>query len=160
MALQIAENIIREMPGTPLQLIAPSGHELGFYGAYYMAKTIKSPPKAVLHLGSCIASFDRQLQGIVHTKTSARRKIAEALKVLNVVPEFPENHTKPESWVGEAQCWAEFGMPMVSIAGVSPLFHTPHDIAETATSPKLLAHTAAITTDIAKALLQDLTTAA
>ena len=152
-ALHIAERLSKHMPNVPLKVIAPSGHELGFYGACRVAETVINPPRAVLHLGSCIAACDAHLQGIAHTETSTLDEVKSALSPLRIDPERPDNNLNPECWVGESQCWAKFGMPMLSVAGVSPYFHTPDDIVEKATTPNLLQASADCIGDAALALL-------
>lgn len=154
-ALHIAERLSKHMPHVPLKVIAPSGHELGFYGAYRMAETVTTPPRAVLHLGSCIAACDAHLQGIVHANTSTVDAIKSALAPLHIDPEQPDNHLNPDCWVGESQCWAKFGMPMLSVAGVSPVFHTSDDIVGKATTPELLETYADCIGDAALALIQN-----
>jgi hypothetical protein len=151
-AVQVGEWLSRHRPHLALQLIAPSGHELGFYGAYRLVQTITAAPGAVLHLGSCIAAVDGQMQGIVHAGKAASDAVKDALAPLSIIPVHPENHLDPDNWVGESQCWARFGMPMVSIAGVSPLFHTPGDLAQKATTPELLEQAAVCIADVAVAL--------
>ena len=154
-ALQVAESLADRLPHIPLQVIAPSGHELGFHGAWRVAETINAPPRAVLHLGSCIAARDAQLQGVVHADPSTSEAISKALAPIDVIPAKPANHLDPGCWVGESQCWAALGMPMLSIAGVSPLFHTPRDTAEAATTPELLRDAAECVTKAALALAKD-----
>ncbi len=154
-ALHIAERLTQHMPHVPLKVIAPSGHELGFYGAYRIAESVNSPPTAVLHLGSCIAAYDAELRGIAHADPTTFDAIKKALAPLHIGPENPDNHLDPDCWVGESRCWARFGMPMLSIAGMSPTFHTPDDITETATTPALLKSFADCIGDAALALLQN-----
>ena len=152
-ALQLGEWLSRQRPQLALKLIAPSGHELGFHGACRLAETIVAAPAAVLHLGSCIAAVDGQMQGIVHAGKPVRDAVKQALAPISIIPVHPENHLDADNWVGESQCWARFGMPMVSIAGVSPLFHTPGDLAEKATTPELLERAADCIADVALALI-------
>ena len=45
---------------------------------------------------------------------------------------------RPESWIGESRVWCTLERPLLSIAGGFPLFHTPEDVPERATSPALL----------------------
>jgi len=154
-ALQVGEWLARHRPQLALKLIVPSGHELGFYGAYHLAQTIAAAPGAVLHLGSCIAAVDAQMQGVVHAGGSTRDAVMDALAPMSILPVHPENHLDPGNWVGESQCWARFGMPMVSIAGIAPLFHTPGDLARQATTPELLEQAADCIARVALALADD-----
>ena len=152
-ALQLGEYLARKRPQLSLQLIAPSGHELGFCGAWHQVKKINEAPAAVLHLGSCIAAIDARLQCLVHADKPTRQAVERALAPLSICPRQPEDHRNPGHWVGESQCWAKFAMPMVSIAGMAPFFHTPLDLAETATTPELLEQAADCITGVALALI-------
>jgi hypothetical protein len=154
-ALHLAERLSEQVAHVPLQIALPSGHELGFYGAYRLAETVTTAPGAVLHLGSCIAARDARMQGIIHADKPARDAVQKALAPMHIAPQQPENNLNPDCWVGESRCWAEFGMPMLSLAGVSPLFHTPGDIAESATTPELLNLAADCIARAALALIQD-----
>ncbi len=154
-ALQVAERLSKSMPHIPLKVIAPSGHELGFYGAFRVAETITTPPRAVLHLGSCIAVRDARIQGIIHASTSTCNAIENTMAQIDISLEHPGNHLNPDCWVGESQCWARFGMPMLSVAGISPTFHTPDDTADRATTPELLKKSADCFTRAALALIQN-----
>lgn len=154
LALQLAERLSEQVAHVPLQLVLPSGHELGFYGAYRLVETVTTAPMAVLHLGSCLAARDARLQGIVHAGKPAREAIKKALAPMQIAPQHPVNHLNPDCWVGESRCWAEIGMPMLSLAGVSPLFHTPGDTAENATTPELLTLAADCIAGAALALIQ------
>lgn len=153
-ALQVAEWLSINRPHVPLKLILPSGHELGFYGARKMAQTITTRPMAVLHLGSCIANRDASMRAIVHADAAACEAINTALAPIQILADQPENYLNPDCWVGESQCWAEFGMPMLSVAGISPAFHTADDIARTATTAVLLKHTVRCMTRAAVALIE------
>ncbi len=155
MTLFVAEQLLKKMPHIPLKVIALSGHEIGFIGAYRLTETVTTPPRAVFHLGSCLAASDAHRIGIVHTTEPKLDGIREALAPLQISPNPPENHLDPACWVGESQCWAEFGMPMLSVAGLSPLFHTPEDVAEKATTPELLESAAKCYIEAALALIQN-----
>ena len=48
------------------------------------------------------------------------------------------DRARPESWVGEAREWCTLDRPLISMAGGFPLFHTPEDVPERATTPALL----------------------
>ncbi len=153
-SLHVAEWLSKQMPHFPLQLIALSGHELGFCGAYRLTETVTVPPKAVMHLGSCLAAIDAQMQSILHADTSTSNTIQNALAPMQVTSISPENPLNPDCWVGESQCWAKFGVPMLSVAGLSPLFHTPDDVAEKATTAELLNTVARCFTKAAVAMSQ------
>ena len=153
LGLYLAERIVGRRPDLPLQLVMPGGHELGFFGAWRHQETVTGPPRAVFHLGSCIANHDADLQAIVHTGARAFDAITTALEPLSIRPRRAGDPRLAQSWVGESQCWAALGMPMLSIAGMAPRFHTPEDIAQAVTSPDLLERAADCLLLAAEALL-------
>ena len=115
-----------------------NGHELGYLGGENLVQDYPKVPKAILHLGSCIANIDGDIEAICSlqdTKFSSVRKDLQGW-----VRRFtrPRKAGSRQSWMGESECWAESGIPMLSIAGQSPLFHTPRDVPGRATSAELL----------------------
>lgn len=141
----------------PVRLIAPSGHELGYFGAAeYLAGSVK-PFQAVLHLGSCVAALGAVPGTGKDTERAARGELrivatlpdpafdAATLhsRSVGLVPEQPQDPSDPASWIGESELWCrllgERDFSMISIAGTSPLFHTREDSPENATDPHLLA---------------------
>ena len=52
---------------------------------------------------------------------------SQLLKKNHISTTFVTNPLSSDSWVGEAECWAQFDCPMISLAGVNPSFHTPED---------------------------------
>ena len=61
------------------------------------------------------------------------------LNDLNIQLEKPRDAIIPDAWVGDNVLGAK-NWPMLSIAGISPHFHTPLDLAEAVTTPDLLAN--------------------
>lgn len=137
----------------PVRLVAPSGHELGFFGAAEYLANSREPFQAVLHLGSCVAALGA-VPGTEHADEGALRvvaalpdptfdAVAATLKSVGLVPERPKVPSDPACWIGESELWcpllAKRDFSMVSLAGASPLFHTSEDVPEAATSPQLLA---------------------
>ena len=153
-ALHIAEEVSRRMPRVSLALVAPSCHELGFHGARCLVESVSVPPRFILHLGSCIATQNAKIQAIVHSSDATFDTIDNALSPMRIRTGRPKEPLNPDCWVGESQCWAGFGRPMLSLAGTSPLFHTPDDIAKKATTPVLLTIAADCITKAALALIQ------
>ena len=51
--------------------------------------------------------------------------------------------------MGEAQEWCTLGVPLVSLTGYYPFFHTPKDVPAVATTPGLLTRTADALTEAA-----------
>jgi hypothetical protein len=119
----------------PVLLLGCTGHELGHLGArHHLAQGLPAPA-AVLHLGASAAA--------VGTRSGLASEHVR-VTVDGVDPALPRTgHAVHEAsvvgWRGEAQQWSAFGVPTVSIAGASPLFHTPQDLLPAATTPALLA---------------------
>ena len=61
------------------------------------------------------------------------------LKNLGIKPTIPSNPANAKNWVGESICWASNNLPILSIAGLAPHFHTRSDLPEVVTNPSLLA---------------------
>lgn len=149
-ALSVAARLAADWP---VRLVAPSGHELGFFGAVEYLDSSRDPFQAVLHLGSCVAALgavpgtERADQGdlrvVAALPDAAFAAVTSFLSPVGLVPERPGNPSDPASWIGESELWcpflAEKDFSMVSIAGTSPLFHTCEDVPEEATCSQLLA---------------------
>jgi hypothetical protein len=50
---------------------------------------------------------------------------------------------EPDAWLGEGEVWSELDLPMLSVTGAGPWFHTPEDTPSNSTSPESLAVCAA-----------------
>ena len=57
---------------------------------------------------------------------------------LGILTKSPDNNISENEWVGESKCWAAKNVPMLSVAGTNPYFHTEADVTPSVTSPKLL----------------------
>jgi hypothetical protein len=121
-----------------VDLLLASGHELGFLGGYHLAENFAAPSKCILHLGSCIANLEAQFTSICSCDPTTTGQIAAALQSLGIRPVVPTDPGDAENWVGESKCWASTGLPMLSIAGQAPYFHTPDDLPDAVTTPHLL----------------------
>lgn len=119
-------------------VIGASGHELMYLGGDHAAAMHPTRPDLVLHLGSCIATIEGELDAVLHAPAPRLDAVRTALAPLNVRLNTPKNPENPECWVGESRCWAGKTTHMLSIAGTSPDFHTPEDTPERATSPDRL----------------------
>ena len=123
-----------------IDLLLASGHELGFAGGYHLAERYDSTANAVVHLGSSIANIGAEMTSLCSASPSQFNRISTVLNDLNIQLEKPRDALFPDAWVGESMCWAPKNWPMLSIAGISPHFHTPLDLAEAVTTPDLLAN--------------------
>ena len=145
-ALSLAQSLAAQ---TNVMLVATSGHELGYEGAWQFANATQHSPRLVVHIGASVAACERSPSEAEPVLTSglelrtnlehcAHQRVVEAMSELSVVVRSVEHPRDANSWSGESSCWARFGAPMVSFAGDFPLFHTPEDTPENATTPALL----------------------
>lgn len=132
-ALAVAKEISKYHP---VDLVFANGHELGYQGAYEFVGDYKTTPKAVLHLGSCLANIDSEMISICYSKNI--KNISIELHKLGIIPQAPINNRLEVCWVGESKCWASKNVPMLSIAGEHPYFHTSADVMQSVTNEKLL----------------------
>ena len=145
--LAVAERLAAE--GVPLLLNGNSGHELVDLGAHRFVETGPAA-RGIFHFGASIASCEdgdrepRLASGVVVRASipepagDLERAFAPLGKTPIAIP--AADRANPASWVGEARAWCTLGLPLVSMAGGFPLFHTPEDIPERATTPALLDH--------------------
>jgi len=155
-ALEVAHVLARE--GVAVSFVATSGHELGGLGVHdYLAS--RSPrPAAVLHVGASVAVergpvAERSATDRLWVTTSAPAVVPAVLpdgwQLRHVT--VPDD---PDEWLGEAKDWCSLGVPLVSLAGLFPLFHTPDDLPAGATAPALLDEACERVLAIARALAQ------
>jgi len=154
-ALELARAFAAEMP---VAVIATTGHELENYGIRQQLKAgLGFAPRAVIHIGASLAAGwfapgSSALQLFPGRLASANRPLEgdllAALKAASFqpVPRF----------FGEAKEWTAHlpeATPLLSFAGSFPLFHTPQDTPEAATSPALLQTVFVAVRDAVKAVL-------
>lgn len=155
-AMSVAKELSRHVP---VLLVLPSGHELGYLGAARFVETFDHPVRGVLHLGSCVAdkvalARPGAMRAVSNLKGRAHAQVCNAFSPLHITPEQPVKPTSPEEWIGESELWAPRGIPMISMAGTSDLFHTPGDLPEAATSPELLTRVRSCVLAAAQALIR------
>ena len=145
-ALSLAQSLGEVMP---VELVATSAHELYYEGAWQHTHSVASAPPLVVHIGSSVAAtgalagdgvdtLTPDLEFRTHLERGACGRAGEIMSSLGVSVIAVTHPCNPHSWSGESSCWAQFGGPMISLAGDFPLFHTPEDIPERATTPALL----------------------
>ncbi|HEX2886203.1 hypothetical protein [Vineibacter terrae] len=156
-ALELAHEMAAAMP---VVVIATTGHELENYGIrQQLTAGLGFAPLAVVHIGASLAAGwfppgSAALQLSPGRLASANRPLdadtplTTAMKAggFQPVPHF----------FGEAKAWAKHlpaATPLLSFAGSFPLFHTPQDTPEAATTPALLQAAYAAVRDAAKAVL-------
>jgi hypothetical protein len=112
---------------------------------------------AVLHIGSCVAVIpepDAKLTARTNVNPPMYDRLSSIAKPYNIELERPENPQGRHQWYGEAKCWALSGIPMISIAGASEVFHTIRDRPELVTTPEIMYSKAAMFCEIATALIR------
>ncbi len=143
--LAVAQQLTSE--GVPLLVNGNSGHELIDLGAHRFADT-KPSVRALVHFGASVAAGQPDGAGLRLTEgltvrawlPGAEAALAAAFAPLGKTPlaVADADRARPDAWVGEARAWCTLGRPLVSMAGGFPLFHTPEDVPERATTPALL----------------------
>jgi hypothetical protein len=134
----------------PVLVIGTSGHELDNLGVKRFLEDYGiDAPRAIMHVGASMAAGIPNATGelqLAPLRVWANRPdsdlttdLAEALR--------PQGRfiPSPVGFLGEGQIWdawlTEQGLvdvPLLSLAGTFPLFHTPDDVPSYATSPDLL----------------------
>lgn len=125
LALALAEHLAALRP---VDLVLTQAHELGYLGGYEFARSYQGLPAAVLHLGSCLANRDSEIEVKCAAPGPQRAEILHALRPLGAGDTSPADPAAEAGWQGESKCWASDRYPILSVAGQSPLFHTPHDL--------------------------------
>jgi hypothetical protein len=155
--LEIASRLSGEIP---IVVVGTTGHELVDLGLKRLLHDRTFTPRAVLHVGASIAAMDAP--GILSTQrrcvssvpADVERRLTAALDAIDVVPMHvaEADASDPGRWYGEAQEWSSVGVPLVSLTGYFPLFHTPGDVPSAATTPGLLSRAADALTETASLL--------
>lgn len=171
-ALELASEIAKL---APVVVVGATGQELYGLGVRQYLQQVRQQkvprPSAIVHLGGSIAAgtlgkADRgqrvmklSEQRYVATSLSKPRhdKLIQSLRPLGLQTEHnaDQNARNPDRWRGEARLWCLFGVPLLSFAGVFPLFHTPDDLPELTTSPALLDAVSRTATETARRMLTE-----
>jgi len=145
-ALQLATELAERWP---VMVVGTTGHELHYLGLRRFLAAHALHPSAIIHLGASLApttlspesgsTFTAFRQGL----TTAGEGIAQRLEGVLAPARFPVR-SNPAQWLGEGEEWVRLSTPLLSLASNFPLFHTPQDLPEHATSPEQLeiTHTA------------------
>jgi hypothetical protein len=163
--IAIAVALAAELAGRyTVVLAATTGHELGYLGAKHLAAAGAVEPHAVIHIGSSIAAAGEPDAAsglgltpeidVILNPASGREAIRQMSEPLGVTVRAPPVATDPGGWQGESECWAHLGVPMISIAGYAPLFHTRDDVPASATSPSLMAEMCSVWAGVVNLFLE------
>lgn len=142
-ALQLATDLAERWL---VLVVGTTGHELHYLGLRRFLATHALHPAAVVFLGADLATGplgperEPTFQSWHLGRTTAGEGLAQRLEAVLAPVRFPVR-SKPAQWSGEGEEWVRLGIPLLSLAGRSPLFHTAQDLPEYATSPEQLAVT-------------------
>jgi hypothetical protein len=115
----------------------------------------------VIHLGASVAAAAPDSEGSLvlassrWAQTTADGELAKRMQTL-LAPALLPVEPNPQPWRGEVADWVAFGVPLMSLLGISPLFHTPADLPEQATSPQLLEITSAAANQAVQLFLEEM----
>lgn len=159
--IAIALSLARQLAETrPVTVLGTTGHELGFVGLRRHLERATDRPAAVIHLGASAAArgedgaLNRSVQvvaaapGLDPEAAAAMAPAAHAYRGLAAAP------STFSGWRGEAALWAPYDVPLLSVSGASPYFHTPDDLPAASTTPALLDTMATALTGLALATVR------
>jgi len=146
LAITLAEELSKDCE---VELVLASGHELGYLGGFEFVASLNKPPTAVIHLGSSLATFNSKIQAWSNMHEAISVALESNLQQLDIPLNRVRIPGQRSDWVGEAECWARFNCPMLSIAGDHPQFHTPADQIDCITDAPTLIKTSEVLTRMA-----------
>ena len=149
--------LVERFADRPLLVVASTAHEFDNEGLHRWITGRDRNAAAVVHVGAAVASEEPDSEGgrrLASTRLGFVRGaadgdgVAEALEAAcyRVVPD-------PTGWLGEGAVWQEWPVPILSLSGMGPWFHTPEDVPEASTSPASLVTAADAVADAVAALL-------
>ncbi len=156
-ALELARLFGADMP---VVVLGTTGHELENFGIREQLKAgLGFAPRAVIHIGASLAAGwfvpGRGTMQLFPGRLASANRLLEDGTPLTAAMKAGAFQPVPR-FFGEAQEWAKHlpdSIPLLSFAGTFPLFHTPQDTPEAATSPALLQTAFAAVRDAVRALL-------
>jgi hypothetical protein len=155
--LQLAEQLAEHWP---VMIVGTTGHELHFLGLRCFLSGANPHPAAVVHLGASLAAAAPGPDGSLelapsrHVLTTAGEELAKHLEAV-LTPALLPVRANPPQWGGEGKEWVRLGIPILSFVGLFPLFHTPEDLPQHATSRELLEITSTAVSQAAQLFLEE-----
>jgi hypothetical protein len=131
-----------------------------FFVRYSVDTSHTLHPAAVIFLGAHLATMSRgpesgaTFPSFHQGLTTAGEGLAKRLEGVLAPVRFPVR-SNPAQWSGEGEEWVRLGIPLLSLASRSPLFHTAQDLPEHATSPEQLAVTHTAVNQAAQLFLEE-----
>ena len=150
LAISLAQEISQHHP---VELVLASGHELGYLGGFNYVDGLSDSPAAVIHLGSSLATLNSSLEAWSNLDSIGCERLEDVLLEDGIPLHRIKNPSRSDDWVGEAECWAKFNCPKLSVAGNHPLFHTPEDRIQFATCIDSLTKTHRLLTRLSEIVL-------
>lgn len=145
-------DLVERFADHPLLVVATGGHELDYFGARHweaQAAAGEGPERTlgvatwlgVVHIGASIAVEQhdapppRPLAAtrVAMTSIPADRSAAMTTSLARANYQLASD---ADRWLGEAEVFSAFELPLLSFTGAGHDFHTPHDTPERATSPR------------------------
>lgn len=139
--LAIAVDVVEALAERwPVLLVATTGHELDGIGvAHYLSADGLRRPAAVLHVGASAAATGTRPGALSeHVRIASTDLELAGLAAGLALTGHGVHAADDVGWRGEAQAWATLDVPIASVAGATPLFHTPQDLLPEATTGPLL----------------------
>ncbi len=145
--LAVLLDLVERLADRPLMVLSTAGHELQYDGVKRWVADRRLDATAIVHVGAAAASEapeDAGRRALAPTRvafcggSTATAAVGEALApgAWSFVPE-------PDAWLGEGEVWCRTELPLLSVTGAGPWFHTPEDTPSNSTSPDSLAVCAA-----------------
>lgn len=157
-ALSLAQHLAETVP---VVVLGTTGHELYYLGLRRHLDVMTDRPAAVVHLGASAAAqgADGNLSPsvrVVAASPSLDQAAAEdaMAPVISAYHGVAGNSGAHSGWRGEAALWAPHDLPLLSVAGGSPYFHSPEDLPHLSTTPSLIHTMATALTGLTSAVIQ------
>lgn len=153
--LHLAEGLAERWP---VMVVGTTGHEFYNLGLRRFLADHEIQPSAVIHLGASVAAGTPGPDGSLTlapsrwAQTTGGEGLVRRIEAA-LTPALLPVRSNPRPWMGEVADWVRFGVPLLSLLGPFPLFHTPDDLPERATSPQLLGITSNAASEAAQLFL-------
>lgn len=154
--LAVLLELVERFADRPLLVLATTGHELLYEGVRRWVAERSLEVSAVVHVGADLATEAHGEGGVRALATSrvafCGRSTAAAGVGRALEPGGWAFREDPAAWLGEGEVWSGFDVPLLSLTGAGPWFHTREDTPAVSTSPQSLATVADALADAVVAL--------
>jgi hypothetical protein len=154
--LAVLLELVERFADRPLLVLATTGHELLYEGVRRWVAERSLEVSAIVHVGADLAT-EAYGEGGVRALATSRvafcgRSTAAAGVGRALEPGGWAFREDPAAWLGEGEVWSGFDVPLLSLTGAGPWFHTREDTPAGSTSPQSLATVADALADAVVAL--------